>query len=67
MIEEEKKEEKQVWIEKEKNKIESSLIVQTPLHAERRNLWVVDSGCSNHMTGDKKIFIKIDDWNGGSV
>lgn len=65
MIEEEKKEEKPVWVEKEKNKTESSLIVQTALHTERRNLWVVDSGCSNHMIGDKKKFIKIDDWNDG--
>lgn len=64
---EEKKEEKLVWVEMEKNKTESSLIVQTALHAERKNLWVFDSGCSNHMTRDKKKFIKLDDWNCGSV
>lgn len=61
------KETKPVWVEKEKDKAESSEIVQTALHAEWKNLWVVDSGCSNHMTSDKKKFIKLEDWNGGSV
>lgn len=44
MIVEKKKETKQVWVEREKDKAESSLIVQTALHAERRNLCVVDNG-----------------------
>lgn len=43
------------------------MIVQTALHVERRNLWVVDNDCSNHMTDDKKKFIKLEVWNGGSV
>lgn len=64
---EKKKEDIPIWVEKDKNKAESSLIVQTTLHVERRNLWVVDSGCSNHMTGDKKKFIKLEDYNGGSI
>ncbi|GLJ30858.1 hypothetical protein SUGI_0613390 [Cryptomeria japonica] len=62
-----KKETQLVWVEKEKDKEESSLIVQTSLHVERRNLWVVDNGCSNHMIGDRKKFIKLEDWNGDSV
>lgn len=62
-----KKESQPVWVEKEKDKAKSSLIVQTAIHVERINLWVVDSGCSNHMTGDKKKFINLDDWNGGSL
>lgn len=44
-----KKEAKPVWVEKDKNKEESSIIVQIALHVERINLWAVDSGCSNHM------------------
>lgn len=62
-----KKEDKQVWAEKDKDKPETSFIVQTTLHTERKNLWVVESGFSNHMTGDKKKFIKLEDWNGGSM
>lgn len=62
-----KQESKQIWVEKDKDKAESSLIVQTTLHIERKNLWVVDSGCSNHMTGDKKKLIKFEYWNGVSV
>lgn len=58
---------KQVCEEKDKDKVESSLIIQTALHVERKNLCVVDSGCSNHMTSDKKKFIKLEYWNGGSV
>lgn len=34
---------------------------------KRRNILVVDSGCSNQMNRDKKKFIKFEDWNGGSV
>lgn len=59
MTTEKKKETKQVWIEKEKDKIESSLIVQTSLHAERKKFWVVDNGFSNHMIEDKKKFTKL--------
>ncbi|CAM8905711.1 unnamed protein product [Rhodiola kirilowii] len=28
---------------------------------ERRGIWFLDSGCSNHMTGDKNWFVEIDD------
>lgn len=61
IVADKKKETQPIWVEKEKDKAESSLIVQTSLHVERRNLWVVDSGCSNYITGDKNKFIKIED------
>ena len=29
--------------------------------------WILDSGCSSHMTGDKAKFIKLQQYEGGSV
>ena len=31
------------------------------------NIWYLDSGCSNHMTGDKTKFISLSTYEGGSV
>ncbi|XP_058760700.1 uncharacterized protein LOC131634032 [Vicia villosa] len=33
---------------------------QKALHEEGKNVWYWDSGCSNHMTGQKEAFINID-------
>lgn len=45
-----------------------SLIVWTSLHAkEEPNAWVIDSGFSNHMNGDRRKLINLEKWNGGSV
>ena len=30
-------------------------------HQETQDTWYVDSGCSNHMTGDKNSFVKLDE------
>ena len=37
------------------------------LQAEHRVKWVVDSGCSKHMTGSKHLFIELDKGKEGSV
>ena len=60
---------KQVWKEKEKLKEDKeSLIVQTALKAQDKpSPWILDSGCSSHMTGDKKKFQKLQEYEGGSV
>jgi len=34
---------------------------------EYKNVWYLDSGCSNHMTGDKEAFIVIDPSFGSKV
>lgn len=60
---------KQVWKMKEKQKVEDqSLIVQTALKAQDSPaLWILDSGCSGHMTGDKNKFSELQEYDGGSV
>lgn len=54
---------------KEKQKVEDqSLIVQTALKAQDSPaLWILDSGCSGHMTGDKNKFFELQEYDGGSV
>lgn len=27
---------------------------------QKNDVWFLDSGCSNHMTGDESIFVKLD-------
>ena len=45
-----------------------SLIVQMAFNAQKKAApWVLDSGCSSHMTGDKEKFIKLQHYEGGSV
>ncbi|GLJ40699.1 hypothetical protein SUGI_0840630 [Cryptomeria japonica] len=34
---------------------------------EDKNEWVIDSGCSHHMTGDKVKFMSLQEYNGGQV
>lgn len=43
------------------------MISQMDLHANEQDLWIVDSGCSKHMTRDKKKFIKLEMKKGGSI
>src|ERR1041384_639707 len=33
----------------------------------KENKWVVDSGCSRHMSGERQIFTKIDPLDGGQI
>ena len=33
----------------------------------KESAWIVDSGCSHHMTGDKSNFISLESYNGGTV
>lgn len=34
---------------------------------EEKNNWIIDSGCSNHITSDKSMFIKLQNFKGGLV
>ena len=33
----------------------------------KNDRWIIDSGCSHHMTGDKSKFITLTSYNGNSV
>ncbi|KAE8706377.1 hypothetical protein F3Y22_tig00110393pilonHSYRG00025 [Hibiscus syriacus] len=46
---------------------ELSLTVTTPEWIDYKNDWIVDSGCSNHMTGDKQKLQNLSEYNGGRV
>ena len=37
------------------------------LQAEHKVKWVVDSGCSKHMTGRKQLFVELDKGKEGTV
>lgn len=41
--------------------------MQTTLHSIKKNLWVVDSGFSHHMIGNKSNFIFYENYLGGAV
>ncbi|XP_042518445.1 uncharacterized protein LOC122092169 [Macadamia integrifolia] len=59
---------KAVWVEKKKKAGSKSLIVQTTFKAHSKpSPWVLDSGCSTHMTGDKGKFLSLDSTESGSV
>ncbi|KAE8735856.1 Detected protein of unknown function [Hibiscus syriacus] len=42
---------------------ELALTVTTPEHIDYKNDWIVDSGCSNHMTGDKQKLQNLSEYN----
>ncbi|KAE8679564.1 tir-nbs resistance protein [Hibiscus syriacus] len=46
---------------------ELALTVTTPEQIDYKNDWIVDSGCSNHMTGDKHKLQNLSEYNGGRV
>ena len=53
------------WKKKSKNlNIEKCIIA---LQAENKVKWVVDSGCSKHMTGRKQLFVELDEGKEGTV
>lgn len=55
-------------IEKDFPKYDISKIVANTFHSRRdKNEWLINSGCSNHMTGDKCKFIKLERDVRGSV
>jgi hypothetical protein len=39
---------------------DSLLMAITNSEADKSNLWYIDTGCSNHMTGNNKWFLKLD-------
>ena len=36
-------------------------------HVSKNDTWIIDSGCSHHMTSDKKKFECMEHYGGGSV
>ena len=36
-------------------------------HMRKNDTWIIDSGCSHHMTGNKTKFEYFEDYDGGSV
>ena len=54
---------KQIW--KEVKIAENSLIVEIALFAQIPATWVLDSGCSHHMTGCKSKFKTLENFDGG--
>ena len=36
-------------------------------HVRKNDTWIIDSGCSHHMTGDKTKFEHLEHYDGGSV
>ena len=55
-------------VKKNTEKAKDSLIVQMAFKAQKKTSpWVLDSGCSSHMTGDKEKFSKLQQYEGGSV
>jgi len=43
------------------NEEEMLLMAQTELTNSKETMWFLDSGCSNHMTGDRQWFIHLDE------
>ncbi|KAM2943530.1 hypothetical protein COP2_026700 [Malus domestica] len=46
---------------------ELALTVTTPERIDYKNDWIVDSGCSNHMTGDKQKLQNLSEYKGSRV
>jgi hypothetical protein len=36
-------------------------------HVEKKSEWIIDSGCSHHMTSDRHNFVKLNKYDGGIV
>lgn len=36
-------------------------------HFDNSNEWIIDSGCSHHMTGDRRKFLSLEEYDGGAV
>ena len=36
-------------------------------HVRKNDIWIIDSGCSHHMIGDKTKFEHFEHYDGGSV
>ena len=36
-------------------------------HVRKNDTWIINSGCSPHMTSDKEKFENFEDYDGGSV
>ena len=61
-------EEKLRWIAKGKEKAQDSLVVQTTLKAQKgAKVWILDSGCSSYMSGDKSLFSELVSYDGGTM
>ncbi|XP_059075139.1 uncharacterized protein LOC131063533 [Cryptomeria japonica] len=54
-----------VWKPKFVPSSEQSMIVQTAFLSSKKSLWVLDSGCSHHMTGDRNKFLHFENFDGG--
>lgn len=55
-------------MKKEEQNVEKSLLVQATFHAQDENgTWYVDSGCSNHMTSDKRRFLSLKETYKGTI
>ena len=55
--------EKAIWRVKSK-----SLLVQAALKAQtKKTTWILDSGCTSHMIGDKTKLSNLNNFNGGTV
>ena len=52
----------------EKKEVEGNLLYACQNALEKNDdVWFVDSGCSNHMTGDESIFVKLDNSSNSQV
>jgi len=64
LINNKKKASKQVWVKKEDN---LCLVAHTALKILDTCLWYLDSGCSEHMTGDKTLLKEVQMGKGGRI
>ena len=44
-----------------------SMFVQVALYSEKKDLWIIHSGCSKHMAGDKNKFTHLKSYKDGCV